>query len=624
MTLMHSIWQGLLASVLAGFFIASTRRSRAAIRYNLLTLVVLLFLLAVGVTFYRELGVGRILPAGYSAGTTRQLTVVRALTGLPVVHNPVTGLHPTALLAGAGRFLNRHASAVVLVWMLCLLFQLLRMAGGLYEMGKLRTSRVFLPSGEWRDRLAALAGQLGITREVGLLQSAVVKVPSTFGFLKPMILVPLGMLTNLPGDQAETILLHELAHIRRNDYLMNLGLHLIEAMFFFNPGIRWIAARLREEREACCDDMVVGGVRDRNNYLEALIAFREYADGRGRDYALSLGARKTDLFWRIRRMLYHENRKLHIMEKAILSIGLSVILVIGLIGMRNGDRHVHRAVRGTTASFASFVKPAATDTLPGKAAIQKAKFPSISTSIDDNGTARKTKIRATDAEGNTFELTKTNDVVTSLVINGRVIPKESFDQYLYIFDEIGRRSTHPHEFREPDEWSRGGADGDQQARLERMQEMLDRKQEEAREKAMRDQEEAETRAERQQQQQLEAQEKAQAQMEEDQRKLERMEKEAGDKAELLARAQQDAAEEAGHMNADRFASHIIHDLLDKGIVGDKQDISFKLDNQAMIVNGTKQPQEVFQFFKEKYVKSPKDHFIYRRTANGSTSDIWVE
>jgi beta-lactamase regulating signal transducer with metallopeptidase domain len=625
MTLVHSVWQGLLASVLAGFFIATTRRSRAAMRYNLLTLVVLLFLLQVGATFYRELGVGHILPAAFTTGATHRVTVVRALADLTAVHTPATGLHPAVLLVKGGHFLTRHATAVVLIWMLCLLVQLLRMAGGLYQVSKLRSSKVFLPSGEWKDRLAALAAQFGITREVALLQSALVKMPSTFGFLKPSILVPLGMLTNLPADQVETILLHELAHIRRNDYLMNLGLHLLEAVFFFNPGVRWIAIRLREEREACCDDMVVRGVRDSNNYLEALVAFREYADGRGRGYALSLG--KTDLLWRIRRMLNHENRKLQFMEKAILSIGLSVLLVIGLISMRNGEKHLHKANRESTsmtASFASYIVQPAADTVPGTGTIQKAKFPTINTSIDDNGTTRKTKVNAKDAEGNTFELTKVNDEVTSLIINGKEIPKGSYSQYMYIFDEIGRRSAHPHE---PQEWTERSQDdqvAEQQAKLERMQEMLVHQQEEVQAKVERDQQEAEARVERQQQQQEEAQARARAAYEENQQKLERMQEDVAARAEVLARAQQEAGEEATQMNADRFARNIIHDLMDKGIVGEKQEISFKLDNQALIVNGARQPEEVFKYFKEKYVKSPKDHFIYHRRAKGATSDVWVE
>src|SRR6202012_1870089 len=93
--------------------------------------------------------------------------------------------------------------------------------------------------------------------------------------------------------------------------------------------------------EACCDDMVLMGTADRNSYFDALVAFREYGVAR-QGYALQLSKGKTDLLWRIRRMLNQENKKLHIMEKAILSFGLTAILAIGLISMRTVARQAGR------------------------------------------------------------------------------------------------------------------------------------------------------------------------------------------------------------------------------------------------------------------------------------------
>src|SRR6202012_1260086 len=186
---------------------------------------------------------------------------------------------------------------------------------------------------------------------VVLLQSGLVRTPAALGFLKPSILVPLGLLANLPADQVETILLHELAHIRRGDYVVNLLLHFTDAIFFFNPGVRWIAALMRREREACCDDMVLAGTPDRNSYFDALLAYAQFAiDGRdaGAIYALSLGGGRTDLLWRIRRMLERENKKLQIMEKTILSFGLMVLVSISLISMRQKDGVLPGSVQGTT------------------------------------------------------------------------------------------------------------------------------------------------------------------------------------------------------------------------------------------------------------------------------------
>ncbi len=329
-TLVHSLWQGLVAALVAGAVILLTRKSAAVLRYNLLTADLVLFLLASVGTFWYEWHVG-----GGAAGEPADIVVVdgvRDAAGGMGIHVRYAVAAPS-LPERVGIFLNEHAVVVVMVWMACLSIQLVRMTGGLYRMHRLRHERVFWAADCWQQRMSMQMARMGIEKKVVLLQSGSVKMPVTFGFLKPCILVPLGMLANLPAEQVETILLHELAHIRRGDYLANLLLHIGEAVFLFNPGVRWVAWLIREEREACCDDLVLAGVKDRNSYFEALIAFGDYAIGK-RSMALTLGSGGSDLLWRIRRMLNQENKKLHLMEKTILSFGLMAVLAIGLVSMK--------------------------------------------------------------------------------------------------------------------------------------------------------------------------------------------------------------------------------------------------------------------------------------------------
>ena len=345
-TLVHSLWQGMLAAFFAGAVILTTRRSAAALRYNLLTADLVIFLAAAVATFSYELRQGgAIVPAEPAANV-----VVNGLqaAGKAVIHVRYGTATAPSMLERTRTFLNEHAAVVVMVWMVCLLVQMLRMTGGLYRIHRLRRQRIFLPSEFWMDRIGVLMERLGIDKNVVLLQSGSVTMPVTFGYLKPAILVPLGMLANLPADQVETILLHELAHIRRSDYLANLLLYFVEAIFFFNPGIRWLGWLIRQEREACCDDLVLAGTRDKNSYLEALIAFGELTIGRP-PMALALGGRRSDLLWRIRRMLNQENKKLHLMEKTILSVALMAVLAIGLVSMKGGDKGVAVSGRSATA-----------------------------------------------------------------------------------------------------------------------------------------------------------------------------------------------------------------------------------------------------------------------------------
>jgi len=125
---------------------------------------------------------------------------------------------------------------------------------------------------EYRVFVSQSARQMGIRQKVAVWLSAKVQVPVTLGFLKPVILLPLTLCNNLTTAQVEAILIHELAHIRRNDFLLNLVVTLLEGLFFFNPFVRRLIADLRKEREHCCDDQVLQFRYDPHSYVSALLA----------------------------------------------------------------------------------------------------------------------------------------------------------------------------------------------------------------------------------------------------------------------------------------------------------------------------------------------------------------
>jgi len=110
---------------------------------------------------------------------------------------------------------------------------------------------------EWRLFVQQLAQQLGIKKTVRIYLSGSITSPLTLGFWKPVILVPLASINHLTTKQVEAVLLHELAHIKRYDYLYNIILSVIEAVLFFNPFTQLISKQLKRERENCCDDWVL-------------------------------------------------------------------------------------------------------------------------------------------------------------------------------------------------------------------------------------------------------------------------------------------------------------------------------------------------------------------------------
>ena len=152
---------------------------------------------------------------------------------------------------------------------------------------------------QWELALVRLRRRLGIENAVSLLESASVPVPAVVGWLRPVILVPASAFAGLTPQQLEAILAHELAHVRRNDYLVNLLQSAAETLLFYHPAVWWVSRQVRQERESCCDDLAVAVCGDRLGYARALAALEELRMPMPR---LALGADGGSLLRRIRRL----------------------------------------------------------------------------------------------------------------------------------------------------------------------------------------------------------------------------------------------------------------------------------------------------------------------------------
>jgi hypothetical protein len=151
----------------------------------------------------------------------------------------------------------------------------------------------------WGSRFQTLAKRMGVSTATRMCTSELILSPLAFGVFKPMVLVPLAFLTTLPTGQVEAILLHELAHIRRRDYLVNLLQSLMETVFFFHPAVWWISRQMRIEREYRCDEIAstVCGVLEYTTALAARESLR--SDSK---FTLAPAATDGNLLTRIRRL----------------------------------------------------------------------------------------------------------------------------------------------------------------------------------------------------------------------------------------------------------------------------------------------------------------------------------
>jgi beta-lactamase regulating signal transducer with metallopeptidase domain len=221
---------------------------------------------------------------------------------------------------------NAYAYQIVLIWFLIICAKSIQLMVGLNGVHHLRKHKTYAAGKKWDEKLVELAEKLGLSQSVKIMQSGIAQVPMVVGHFKPLILIPLGLLNGLSNAEVEAILSHELAHIKRKDYLVNLLQSFIEIVFFFNPAVLWVSQLIKTEREHCCDDLAIACVNDRKNYVQALIFCQEFKQ-RAPAYAMAITGKKGSLLHRASRMLFNTNSTLNKMEKTILTIALVSVVV---------------------------------------------------------------------------------------------------------------------------------------------------------------------------------------------------------------------------------------------------------------------------------------------------------
>lgn len=318
-TLVYSLLQGVLLAAIAGLIVVCTRKASAATRYNLLTGALLLFTAGAIVTFAMQFNHT---PTQTSVQTVAQPNPVANIQVTQVVDSHPAPAAKPDLLTVISNFLNTYHNSIVLVWFLIICARCIQLATGLQGIYRLKRSKVYEPDADWIAWVRGMAGKLGIKQKIVLLESGLARVPMVIGHLKPVILIPVGLLTALSTAEIEAILMHELAHIRRRDYLVNLLQNLVEIVFFFNPAVLWVSQLIKTEREHCCDDMALAQNTSRSEYIRALVSCEEYQTAPA--YAMAFPGQKNHLVDRVKRLVTNRNHSLDVFEKTLLTICLVV------------------------------------------------------------------------------------------------------------------------------------------------------------------------------------------------------------------------------------------------------------------------------------------------------------
>jgi beta-lactamase regulating signal transducer with metallopeptidase domain len=314
-SLVHSLWEGAVIAVLLLVLLRVIDVRRAVVRYSAAVVALLLVVALPPITAVRTIRD----PA--SVRNTSPSLDLQARASAEVSPgdegllkdpdpNPSPGRHEQLKSSKAGGAVSENAFVttiqprlrsafpwLVAFWIAGVILLSIRLFSAWLGAQRLKIQGISPAEPSHQDALDRLQAKLGVIRPIRLLQSAIVQVPAVIGWMRPVILLPASLATGLTIAQLEAILAHELAHVRRHDYLVNLLQAVIETLLFYHPAVWWISRQVRKERENCCDDLAVHACGDVRQYAGALLTLEEH-----RAMRLVPAATGGDLLARIRRL----------------------------------------------------------------------------------------------------------------------------------------------------------------------------------------------------------------------------------------------------------------------------------------------------------------------------------
>lgn len=416
--LTHALWQATVAALV--LLLLLTRLQTAQQRYRAAygTLVAV-FAAAVGTFIW-------VFEPAQVSGNTASLAEETTFLGTILLETPA---FDAEIGASFSNWLEANHLLIVAVWLLGFVFFLLRLGGGLWQVHRLRTRDVRALEAAWQEKARNLSERIGVTQSVRLFESVRVQVPLTLGYLKPVILLPLGFVNQLSLAEVEAVLAHELAHIARRDWVFNLLQAFIESLFYYHPAVWWVSQIIRRERENACDDVALSATGNPIAFARALVQVQEMATPLP---ALALGLsgkRRRPLLERVRRILNQSppQQKHQAMEKITATVILIALLAI--VGLRANSVPSFESALAQISDFPT--------TLFGK---QTSDYQALEDSLPKPKSTRL--IMREDEEGQ-VEAEFQNGKIQRLNIDGRDIPEAEFEAHQALIEELANTTPPP-------------------------------------------------------------------------------------------------------------------------------------------------------------------------------------
>ena len=323
-TLLHSLWQGLIVFLLLIIILKFLKGKSSSVKYIISCSAFIILLGAIVVTFLNQ----------YTdeGSITPQYDKITYTTASKYFETDLHSNHYKAVWNKCKQFIDHNADLIVWFWITGVIIMVIKSAGGwLYLDRKIKSTRKVIDD-NWFKQMEEIACRLGIRRRIKLCESLYASVPFITGIVKPAIFIPAGMLSNMSASMVEAVFVHELNHIRRHDFLVNLIQIFAESLLFFNPFIWKISKIIRAERELACDENTLNQGVVSLEYAKSITWFHDRFEERTGLLHPALTGNGNNLLTRIKKILKPTQMKTKPSEKIIVSVILVFAFVLLITG----------------------------------------------------------------------------------------------------------------------------------------------------------------------------------------------------------------------------------------------------------------------------------------------------
>lgn len=344
-TLMHFLWEGAAIALFAWALMTVFRRP--TLRYAIGCAGLCAMLVAPLITY-----------AMLAPPAATGAAFVPAAIPMDAVATAMPTNDAAPFVAAEPKFSGRVRAAlaaaspwIATAWLAGVAFLGLRHVVGIAAIARMRRRATAAIHMELRARLDRVARRMKFRRTITLLGSAAIEAPCVVGWIRPAILWPACAMTGLTPLQIDALLAHELAHIRRHDYLVNLLQACLETLGFYHPAVWWLSRRVRQEREHCCDEIAAEIIGDRRSYAATLVSLEMLRRGRS---MLAISASGGSLCTRVKRLLTPASQPITPASIVVTVIACSVVLA-GAWGCQTSAAKVMPAAITPTNDVVDFV-----------------------------------------------------------------------------------------------------------------------------------------------------------------------------------------------------------------------------------------------------------------------------